>query len=246
MTVCGMKLVSARRAVIWADTECFGSDTNAPNGSSAQKLAVSATTATALVTAGLLELHRAAAAALHDSCSCDEAVTEMPGALRAALRDGCAASPDFAALAPAKATSIAMVGWSHRRRRLAGTIFLSECDFEPIEIWQFASPAVPLCWLGEGDHALINVAGAQLEALRRSYPAAQGGVLVAAEITGAAAPGPAVRCGPLWDFEAGRTIRWPPPDLKRDATDRKVHAGPLGGDPTQKHRAPMGAAAPAP
>jgi hypothetical protein len=197
MTVCGFSVLSPAHAVLWADSEVFAA--NEPVGHRV-KLGVNALAGVAMIGLGTMSIFHEAQTELQRHNTFDQVIEKMPQALVGAYRS-------FTELPIAAASSccstVGIVGYSHRRRRLLG-VLLQGPEFEPMMLADFAAPELAEPGALTDNHAVIAAAQVQLVALRRSLPQAKGGVLLMAEV----GPG-GVRCGQVFDFERGDLVRWP-------------------------------------
>jgi hypothetical protein len=203
MTCIGFEVVSPGRALAWCDSEVFAEDV--PTGDRV-KLAVNSLAACVIVGTGRWGPFRDVADKLLSYQTFDEAIAALPQVMRRACQDF--AALEIAARAPLRSQLFAAVGFSRRYGRIFGGTFNLADDFEPIFPQNsFMSPDID-SGLVLDEHSTISAAHNQLAELQASLPMATGGALTLAEITPAS-----VRCGPIFDFRAGKMLArgWHPP-----------------------------------
>ncbi len=178
MTVIGVSVMLGARAVLWADTEMMWH-----NGSSAghcNKVTVNVAARMACASAGWAEMGIAAKAVASSTATFDQALDEMPDALRITaaryVRRGRVGSDPREY---ADQVTI-VVGWSERYGCMTAFEFAGSAFFAPV-ITSFAThPSVPdiraLCSIGE----VVSVAHAQMRELRSDHPDLGGGRLCVA------------------------------------------------------------------
>ena len=180
MTILGYN-ATLNRAFIWADNLFFCPPELEPTRRGG-KIFVNPLAASAVVTTGHHKTGCAAADALMSAATFDEASKSMPEALRAAFHES---AKNRLTVAPASAwrTSSCLVGYSHTRHRIVGTVFSSEFEFEPTTSPMWMSPQVE----GDADvcdeHSAIFTAQMQVARLRKLGYGDRGSVLTFAELT---------------------------------------------------------------
>jgi hypothetical protein len=205
VTVLGFHVEAPHRAFAWCDSEVFAEE-DVPTGDKL-KLAVNSLAACVIVGTGRWGPFRDVADDLLLYQTFDEAIAALPQAMRRASRAFSAL--EIAARAPLRSQLFAAVGFSHRYGRIVGASFNLADDFEPIfPRNSLTSPDINGAAHVLDEHSAISAAHNQLAELKASLPAATGGALVLAEVT----PG-GVRCGPIFDFRAGKMLGrgWHPP-----------------------------------
>jgi hypothetical protein len=198
MTVAGFNILpGARQALAWTDSETF---IDGEPSSHMSKLAVNPLTTTIAVGTGRAALLVETAILLGKCLTFDEAVARLPGHL---LDVASHVERDAAARSSATFHIAALVGFSHKRRHLAGVTFDSRNGFVALPARQWFAPRPPDVDAPDDLHGVVATSQAQLEILRRQTPAATG-VLVMAEI----GPG-GISCRPVFDFGRGALLDRP-------------------------------------
>lgn len=159
MTILGYQIASAHRATVWTDSETYSGD-RTPAGH-VSKMAVNPLAVSVLVGTGYLWLLKRAHECLIDCKTFNEALLELPEVLRGAVQ---AMNPDGLGPAPLKST-VCVVGFCHRSRRMAGFVLDEASMFEPTPVREVVMPRVdaPLC---EDIHSVISTAQRQVAALK--------------------------------------------------------------------------------
>ncbi|HEX3919177.1 MAG TPA: hypothetical protein VHW60_17710 [Caulobacteraceae bacterium] len=206
MTCLGFQILAPDRAVAWADSEVFVDDE--PDGDRC-KLFVNPLARFVVVGSGRMAIFTDAVEAMTRYLTFDEAVSELPGALRRSARHY--SDTEIAARAPLDSATVAVVGSSQQYGRIVGAVLHLHRDFEPLTPQpSYLSPYVAGAGrLTTDRHGIISIASEQLVELRRFLPLASGGALVTAEVTREG-----VRCGPTFDLRQGREVTagwWPQP-----------------------------------
>jgi hypothetical protein len=202
-TILGGYVDAPDHAWVWCDTEVFSEDKPSGDG---LKLAINALAGCVLVGSGRMGPFRDAADALGTYPSFDEAVFELPRAIRRATR--VYGAMEIAARAPLRSQFIGLVGFSEKFGRIVAAEFELGSDFRAmVPCREFLSPTIGEPMDIADEQSVIAVAGQQLEELRRSLPAGTGGALIVAEIGR-----DGIRCRPAFDFRTGRVLRtgWRP------------------------------------
>ncbi len=193
MTILGYQIASAHRATVWTDSQTYSEDWT-PAGH-VSKMAVNPLAVSVLVGTGYLWLLKRARDCLIDCKTFNEALLELPEVLRGAVQ---AMNPDWLGPEPLQST-VCVVGFCHRSRRMAGAILAERSRFEPAPAREFVTPRVdaPSC---EDVHSVISTAQHQVAALK--LPVSGTLLLGRLEPTG-------VSVSQVFDFGRDRQLRRP-------------------------------------
>ena len=193
MTILGYQIASDHRATVWTDSETYGAD-HTPTGH-VSKMAVNPLAVSVLVGTGYVWVLKRARECFVDCKTFNEALLELPDALRRAIQ---VMEPER--LRPTRLQSaVCVVGFCHRSRRMAGFVLDEASMFEPTPVREVVMPHVeaPLC---DDAHSMISTAQRQFAALKFGV---SGALLVASlEPTG-------VSVSQIFDFDRGRQLRRP-------------------------------------
>jgi len=180
LTILGVHVLLGERAIVWADTEMMWH-----NGSSAgncNKLVVNTAAGLACVSMGWAEMGIAAKAVASSTATFDQALDEMPDALRITaaryIRRGRVGSDprEYGD----QVTIIA--GWSERYGCIVAFEFAGSGYFGPIIISEATHPPAPDFAPPCSMHDVVRVAHAQMRELRSDYPDLGGGRLCVAVV----------------------------------------------------------------
>jgi hypothetical protein len=204
-TILGGFVDAPDRAFLWCDSEVFSEDRSSGH---APKLAINSVGACCIVGSGRMGPFRDAADALLTCIDFDEAVAELPRAMRMATK--VYRATEIAARAPLRSQFIGLIGFSRRYGRVVAAKFELDDDFAPaVPCRSFMSPTLDGVLHIKDHQSLIAIARRQLEVLRQRLPDAGGGALIIAEVGR-----DGVVCGPRFEFATGKVLRtgWRPPD----------------------------------